>query len=62
MDWESDCSSSGYCGGMGSIPGLARWVGDSGVAVAVTWVEAVAQIQSLVWELPCAVGATIKKN
>ena len=27
---------------------------------AVAWVAAVAQVQSLAWELPCAVGVAIK--
>ena len=31
---ESDCSSSGHCGGKGSILGLMQWVRGSGVATA----------------------------
>ena len=29
---------------------------------AVAWVAAVAQVQSLAWELPCAVGVALKSN
>ena len=29
------------------------------MAAAVVWVEALAQIRSLAWELPCAAGAAI---
>ena len=39
---------------MGSIPGLAECVKESGIATAVDW------IQVLAWELPYAVGAAIK--
>ena len=42
----------GCCGGMGSIPGQC-----SGLKVT-----AVAEIQSLAWELPCAEGVAIKKR
>ena len=31
---ESDCSSSGHCRGVGSIPGLVQWVKESGIAAA----------------------------
>ena len=40
---------------MGSIPDSAQWVTESGIAVAA------ARIQSLSWELPCAMGAAIKR-
>ena len=43
-----------------SIPDLARWVKGSGVAAAAVWFTAVAQIPSLVGELPYAAGAVIK--
>ena len=45
MGCESDCSSSGRYGGL--IPGLAQWVKESGIAVAVVYIAAVAWIQSL---------------
>ena len=41
-------------------PGLMQGVKGSGVAVA--WVAAVANIQSLAWELPHAMGAAIKRK
>ena len=41
---------------MGSIPGKVQWVKGYGVGPAV------AQIQSLAWELPYAVGMVIKKK
>ena len=31
------CSSSGHCGGLGSIPGLVKWVKGLGVATVVSW-------------------------
>ena len=44
----------------GSIPGLSQWANDP----AFLWLwhssAASAQIQSLGWEPPCAVGATLK--
>ena len=61
MGQESDFSGSGYCGGMCLIPGLVQWVKES-VATAVVYVAPVAQIQSLIQELPYAVGAAIKKK
>ena len=55
----------------GSIPGLARWVGElwcrsqmrlrSHSAVAV-WCRPVALIQPLAWESPYAVGAALKSK
>ena len=47
---------------MGSIPSLLQWVKGSGIAAAVAWVTAAAQIQSLAWEIPYAAGAAIKKK
>ena len=44
------------CGGTGSIPSLVQWIKGSGI------VAAVAQIQSLAWELPDAVGAAEKQK
>lgn len=41
---------------LGSIPSLAQWVKGCSVATAV------AQIQSLAWELPYAFSAAIKKK
>ena len=38
------------------IPGLAQWVKGFGVATAV------AQIQFLAWELPCAMNVAIKNT
>ena len=62
----------------GSNPGLAQWVKDpvlpwavvyklqtwvrSGVSVAVAQAKAVDLIQSLAWEPPYAVGATLKRQ
>ena len=34
----------------------------SGVAMAGVWVTAVAEIQSLAWELPYATGAAVKNQ
>ena len=48
----SDCKGPGPSGGMGSIPSPVQWVKGSGII-------AVAQIQSLVQELPYAKGAVI---
>ena len=60
----------------GSVPGLTQWVKGSGVAsscgvgcrqgwiwssMAVARLAAKAQIQPLVWELPYAMGSTLKK-
>ena len=47
---------------MGWILGLAQWVKGSGIATAVVWVAAVAQIQSLAQGLSHAVGITIKEK
>ena len=55
VGYEFNYSSSGHCGGSGSIPGLTEWV-KSSVATAT------AQIQSLAWELTCATGAAKKKK
>ena len=44
---------------MGSIPGQAQWVKGSSVATAVSQFAAVAQIWSLAWEFPYAMGAAI---
>lgn len=53
---ESNCSSLGSFAGMCSIPSLSKWVEGSSVApdVALVTDSAVAQIQSLPWELPFA--------
>ena len=40
-----------------SIPRLAQWVKRSDIATAAGQVAAVAQIQFLACELPCAMGA-----
>ena len=39
-----------------------QWVKGSGVATAAGSVTAVAQIQSLAWELPYATSAVLKQN
>ena len=57
---KSDCSGSGWCRGAGSIPHPTQWVKGSGIAEAVSYVTAAAQIQSLAWELPCALSVAIK--
>ena len=46
----------GFLQRCGFDPCLEQWVKGSGITAAV------AQIQSLAWELPHAVGAAIKKN
>ena len=46
----------GRCGGVGLIPGPVQWVKGSTEATAV------AQIQSLAWELPHAESVTKKKE
>lgn len=51
-----NCSSSGFWGGTGSIPGLAQWV----KGFSITTVAAV-QIQSLTRQLPYTMGVIIKK-
>lgn len=43
MGWESDCSSSGCCGGTGSIPGMAQWVKGSQTAAAAAGIQPLAQ-------------------
>ena len=46
---------------MGSIPSLVQWVKGFSIATAATaWIAAMAQIQSLAWELPYAMGMPIK--
>ena len=57
---ESDCSGSGRCGDVGSIPSTGQWVKAFGIAAALAQVSVVAQIQSLALELPYAAGAAIK--
>ena len=59
MQWVKKCS--GLCGGEGSIHGPVPWVEGAGVAASAAEVTDEAQIQSLTWELPCAVGVAIKK-
>ena len=61
MGQESTCSDSGCCRGTGLIPGPEQWVKRSCVATRLTQVTAAARIHSLAWELPCAMGVTIKK-
>ena len=51
-----ECSGSGCCGGVNSIPGLVQWVKEFSIAAAA------AQIQSLAQELPYAIGVAIKKK
>ena len=43
-------------------PGLLQWVKGSCVATAAGRVAAAAVVQSLVQELPCAMGVVIKKK
>ena len=61
--WSSHCGTTGSAASLqhqdaGSIPGLAQWVKESGVATAVTWVEAVAEI----WPMCQGVAKKKKKN
>ena len=44
------------------IPDLVQWVKGSGISMTVVGVTAVAQMQSLARELPCAMGEAIKKK
>ena len=60
--WESNCSGSGHCRGLGLIPGLAQWVKGSGVATAAEQVKATAPIQPLAQKHPYVPGAAIKKK
>ena len=46
----------------GSIPGLAQWVKDPVWPWLWCRPAAVAPIQPLAWELPCATGAALKKT
>ena len=58
----------------GLIPCLTQWVKQSSIAMscgigrrcsldlALLWLAAIAQIRSLAWELPYAVGAALKKR
>ena len=43
------------------IPGPTQWVKGFGTAAAAVQVAAVAQIQSLAWELPQTLGVAINK-
>ena len=43
------------------IPSLAQWVKGSSIATTMVWGAAVAQIQSLAWELPYAAGEAKRK-
>ena len=51
-DAENQAFKKHYLG----VPTVAQWVGESGIAPTVSWVEAEAQFQSLawIWELPYA--------
>ena len=60
--YQSDCSGSGLHGCVGLISSPAQWVKDMVLSAAVAWVAAAAQIQSLAWELPYAMGAAIGCN
>ena len=51
MGQGSDGRGLGRYGGEGSIPGLAQWVKESGIATAAAWIQ-----------LPYAVGAAVKIN
>ena len=45
---------------MGSIPGLVQWV--KGCGIAMVWVAAAVQVQSLARELPYVTGTDINKK
>ena len=62
MGEESDCSGSGHRGRMDLTPSGVQRIKRSGVASAAVLVTAAAQIQSLDWELPYAMGTAIKKK
>ena len=51
VQWVKNPTAVVHCGDMGWIHGQVQWVKGSGI-VAAAQVTAVAQIQSLVWELP----------
>ena len=53
---KSDCSGSGHCGGMCSIPSQVQWDKGSGIVAAMAWT------QSLAWETPYTTGMVIKKK
>ena len=46
----------------GSIPGRAQWVGDPAFLWLWCRLAAVAQIQTLAWELPYATGMALKSK
>lgn len=56
---NSSCSGSGCCEGMGLILSMVQQAKGSCVATGAVLVAAVAQIQSLIQELSCAVDVTI---
>lgn len=59
---QTDCSSSGSCGGSGSIPGLTWWTKGSGVATVWCKSQVRHRFQSWAWEIPYPTGEITKKN
>ena len=59
VGWEPNCTGLGCCGDAGLIPGPAQQARGPSVATAAAQVTAAAQIQSLSWEFPHAMGVTI---
>ena len=64
MQWLKNLTAviQGLYRGVGSIANLVQWVKGSTIARAVALVTAVAQIQSLAWELTYAEVVTTKNN
>ena len=60
--WVKNLWQLGWLWRHGFDPGLVQWDERVGIAVAMTYVAASAQMQSLAWKLPYAVGMAIKKK
>ena len=56
VQWESDGSGWGHCGGASYTPDPMHWITGYGIAAVEAW------IQPLAKEFPYAVGLAIKKK